>query len=217
VIQTYTNKHSTVYSDQLKFSRILCLSTGWPSKQTTATGFASWLRYCPGVTQRTSTKLCTMFGRLLRWYTTFSGALAPNGILPEERQKNHFAPKSSVLLYWQFYCTALEQWASSKVCGVVQGMELRNFRRGRHLYSAWRLSRWASAHILVLGLSLFPTTDFSTSLGRFSRNFVIRRGVSWNILSPIMGVSYVPPKNLKDRNLIFRRFQDPKLTLSAPP
>jgi len=24
---------------------------------------------------------------------------------------------------------------SAKVCGVVQGMELRNFRRGRHLYS----------------------------------------------------------------------------------
>jgi len=30
-----------------------------------------------------------------------------------------------------------------------QGMELRNFRRGRHLYSAGRPSRWASAHILV--------------------------------------------------------------------
>ena len=29
-------------------------------------------------------------------------------------------------------------------------MELRNFRRGRHLYSAGRPSRWASAHILVL-------------------------------------------------------------------
>ena len=29
-------------------------------------------------------------------------------------------------------------------------MELRNFRRRRHLYSAGRPSRWASAHILVL-------------------------------------------------------------------
>ena len=28
-------------------------------------------------------------------------------------------------------------------------MELRNFRRGRHLYSAGRPSRWALAHILV--------------------------------------------------------------------
>jgi len=31
--------------------------------------------------------------------------------------------------------------------GVVQGMKLRNFRRGRgrHLYSAGRPSRWVSA------------------------------------------------------------------------
>jgi len=43
----------------------------------------------------------------------------------------------------------IEQWASAKLCGVVQGMQLRNFRRGRHLYSAGRPSRWASAHILV--------------------------------------------------------------------
>jgi len=41
-------------------------------------GFASWLRYRTDVTERRSTKLCTMFGRLLRWYTvyTFSRALA---------------------------------------------------------------------------------------------------------------------------------------------
>ena len=38
---------------------------------------------------------------------------------------------------------------SAKLCGMVQGMELQNFRRGRHLYSAGRPSRWASAHILV--------------------------------------------------------------------
>jgi len=37
----------------------------------------------------------------------------------------------------------------NQVCGVVQGMELRNFRRGRHLYSAGRPSHLASAHILV--------------------------------------------------------------------
>ena len=42
---------------------------------------------------------------------------------------------------------------AAKLCGVVQGMELRNFRRGRlHLYSAERTSRWPSAHILVLAL-----------------------------------------------------------------
>jgi len=34
--------------------------------------------------------------------------------------------------------------------GVVQGMELPNFHRGCHLYSAGRPSRCASAHILVV-------------------------------------------------------------------
>jgi len=38
-------------------------------------------------------------------------------------------------------------------CGVVQAMELANFRRRRHLYSAGRPSRWASAHILVSHVS----------------------------------------------------------------
>jgi len=60
----------------------------------------------------------------------------------------HFASKSC-LLYWQRYCTALQQRASAKLCGVVQGMELRSFRRGRHLYLAGRPSRWASAYIMV--------------------------------------------------------------------
>jgi len=31
----------------------------------------SWLRDCTDVAQRTSTKLCRMFGRLLGWYTTY--------------------------------------------------------------------------------------------------------------------------------------------------
>ena len=31
----------------------------------------SWLRCCTGVAQRRSTKLCTMFGRLLSWYTIY--------------------------------------------------------------------------------------------------------------------------------------------------
>jgi len=63
--------------------------------------------------------------------------------------KIHFGSKSCILLYWQHDCTALEQWPSAKLYGVVQGMELWNFRRGRHLCSAGWPSRWASAHILV--------------------------------------------------------------------
>ena len=41
-------------------------------------------------------------------------------------------------------------WASVKVCSVVQGIESRNFHRGRHLYSAGQPSCWASANILVM-------------------------------------------------------------------
>ena len=74
---------------------------------------------------------------------TSSGALAPWRNFAT--CKIHFASKSCVLLYCR-YCTA-----SVKICGMLQGMVLRNFRRVRHLYSARRPSRWGSTHILVIG------------------------------------------------------------------
>jgi len=94
--------------------------------QQISTGFASWLRYCTNVAQRSSTKLCTMFGRLLGWYTvyTFWGLL----LLMEFYQVQISLCVESCVLYWQRYCTALEQWASAKLCGVVQVRELRRFR-----------------------------------------------------------------------------------------
>jgi len=102
------------------------------------------------VSSRSLKKLCRMFRPLPDWYTiyTFLGALAPDGIMPGA--KFILRPSPCILLYWQCYCTALEESASAKLCGVVQGMELWNFRRRRHLYSAGWPSRWASAHILVL-------------------------------------------------------------------
>ena len=120
-------------------------------------GFRSCLRYCSDVAYRRPTKLCAMYmyGRLLSWYTIYTllGVVAP------ERNfascKIHFASKSCVLLYWQRYCTALKQWASVRLCGVVQGMELRNFRRVCHLCSAGRPSRWASTRVLVCFLLNF--------------------------------------------------------------
>jgi len=55
--------------------------------------------------------------------------------------------------YVQVLCSrilaALIHGIPAKLCGVLQGMELPNFRRGRHLYSSGRPSRWASVHILV--------------------------------------------------------------------
>ena len=54
------------------------VSLVWAS-QLTSKAFASWLRYCSDVAQRKPAKLCTVFGRLLGWYTTyaFSGVLVP--------------------------------------------------------------------------------------------------------------------------------------------
>jgi len=75
------------------------------------------------------------------------------GILPGA--KFTLRPKSCVVLYWQRHCMTLQQWTSAKHCGVVQGMELRSFCRGWHLYSAGWPSRWASAHILVFDMFLF--------------------------------------------------------------
>jgi len=67
-------------------------------------GFASGRRYCTDVAQRTSTNLCTMFGRLLTVYTTRAVAFKRNF----GRCEIHFASKSRVLLRRQRYCTALE-------------------------------------------------------------------------------------------------------------
>jgi len=62
-----------------------CRQFGAP--QQISTVFACWLRYCTDVAQRRSTKICTMFGRFLGWYTIYmhfwgkKGLLPPNGIL----------------------------------------------------------------------------------------------------------------------------------------
>jgi len=51
--------------------------------------------------------------------------------------KIYIRSKCCVLQYWQRYCTALQQRASAKLCGVVQGMEVRNFRKGCHHIFGW--------------------------------------------------------------------------------
>jgi len=80
------------------------------------------------------------------------------------RCKIHFACKSCVLLYWQRYCTALEQWLSAKFCGV---------RRGRHLYSAGWPSRSASAHILVILFLRIVNTAYVASSFKISATLVV--------------------------------------------
>ena len=107
----------------------------WGTQQI-SNGFTSCYRYWNDFAHRRPTKLCTMFGRLLGWYTvyTFSGALVSRRHFA--RCKIHFTSESCILLYWQRYCTPLQQRLSAKLRNMVQGRELWNFRRGQHLYSA---------------------------------------------------------------------------------
>jgi len=58
-------------------------------------------------------------------YLHFGGLVPPNRILPGAK---FTLCQSCVLLYWQHYCMALEQWASTEFYSVVQGRELGNFR-----------------------------------------------------------------------------------------
>ena len=90
-----------------------------------------------------------MFGCLLGWYTiyTFLGAFAPDVILL--RVKLTLRP-SLAFSYIGSITTRHSSSGPQPNFGAwyqVQGMELRNFRRGRHLYLAVWPSRWASAHI----------------------------------------------------------------------
>jgi len=82
-----------------------------------------------------------MFGHLLCWYTiyTFFGALPPpNGILAGA--KLSLRPNLAFC-----YIGSVTAQHSSTGCQP----NFMAFSRGRHLYSAGRPSRWASAHILV--------------------------------------------------------------------
>jgi len=78
-------------------------------------------------------------------YIHFWGLLSPDGI--SSRAK--FTLRPSLASSYIGSVTARHSSSGVSQTCVVQGMELRNFRRGRHLYSAGRPSRLASAHILV--------------------------------------------------------------------
>ena len=86
-------------------------------------------------------------GTLNIHFSIFRGLLPPGEIFPGAVFTLH--PSLAFSCIGSGYCTALKQWASPTVCGVVQGMKLWNFCRGHHLYSPGRPSCWASTHILV--------------------------------------------------------------------
>jgi len=87
-------------------------------------------------------------------YIHFRGLLPLDGILPVAID---FTSKSCILLYWQHYCTALQQRASAKLRCSTRN-EIMELSQRRYLYSAGQPSRWASAHILVLYDLEWPLT-----------------------------------------------------------
>ena len=91
----------------------------------------------------------------------FRGLLLPDGILPRAK----FTLRPSLAFSYIGSVTARHSSIGHQLCcGVVQGMELHNFRRGRHIYSARWPSRWALAHILVcLNMSRSSFTNLSLS------------------------------------------------------
>ena len=83
------------------------------------------------------------------------------------RYKIQFTSESCVLLYWQRYCTARQQRASAKLCGVVQGMKLQNFR-------TWAppMRRYCPCYVM-LALLIAIVGDFSHCA--YSANQICRR------------------------------------------
>ena len=120
-------------------------------------GFASSLRYCSHIALEANQTLHDVWPSpgLVQCTLYISRGSCP--LTTFARCKIHFACKSCVLLYWQCHFIALEQWASAKICSMLQGMELQNFCRGHHPYSAGQLSRWASAHIIVFPKKIHDT------------------------------------------------------------
>jgi len=80
-----------------------------------------------------------MFGRLLDYISP--GSCSVNSLCVQ-------VLRSAILVALLHSTRAVGVSESLRRC--IQEVELRNFRRGRHLYSAGRPSRWASAHILVI-------------------------------------------------------------------
>jgi len=114
------------------------VSLGRPSKF--RRGFTSWLRYCSDVAQRKPTKLCTMFGRLLRGYTIYMfGGCCP---VTEFCQVQNSVSVLQVLRSPIGSVTARHSSSGREP-------NFAALSTGRHLYSAGRPSRWALAHILV--------------------------------------------------------------------
>lgn len=131
---------------------------------------AYWLCYCSDIAERKPAKLYTMFGRL--WagilYIHFPGLLPHNGGLFGAK----FTLCPSLALC---YVGSVTAWYSSS----GRQPNFVALRRGHHLCSAGRLSRWALAHILVLKLFCYLLKSDSGKNGYFQSFSFCRRRCFW--------------------------------------
>ena len=109
------------------------------------------------------TKLCTMFDRLLGWYIiyTFLGAV----LMEFCRVQSSLHPNLAIS-YIDSVTARHSSSGSAKHCGVKQ--------RAPSIFGRDAITLGIGPHSSLF----FPSTDFSTSLGRFSRNFATRLGIS---------------------------------------
>jgi len=94
----------------------------------------------PDIVLRRSTKLCTMFGRLLGCYIYIFGGSCP--LMEFYQVQNSLCPNLA------FYIGGISARHSSS----LHQPKFAAFSTGHHLYSAGQPSRWASAHILVVSV-----------------------------------------------------------------
>jgi len=105
-----------------RFSRLAFITAA-----TSLTGDQPHFARCLTVSCAATLYIYFFFGALAPWQN-FAGC------------KIHFTYKSCVLLYWQHYCTALQQRASAKLCGVVQEIELLWPPCDHYIFALWFLS-----------------------------------------------------------------------------
>jgi len=151
-----------------------------------------------------------------------SFAVSWAGIIYIARCKIHFTFKSCVLLHLQRNCRAHQQRASVKLCRMVQGMKLRNFCRGHHIYSAGRPSRWfmvalcnRADHLYFHHVSFFFLLFFISSPNLSGRRLDVYHTSTHGVASVRIwnaGLKCAALGSLKNTG----RKKSPKIAISAP-
>jgi len=112
---------STCPHNMVNFSlltaQIVSLVCGTPANFNGFRVLASLLQRCRS-TEANQTAQCLALTWAGRLYIHFRQLLLHNGILSGAKLTLH--PPSLALFYWQRYCTAVEQWARAKLCGIEQ-------------------------------------------------------------------------------------------------